>query len=269
MVYLYKKKHPLLNDIVNVRIGELNDYSYECFLTEYNDIKACILLSELSKKKYNTKLIQDQIYQLLVFSIDNEYIYLSKNNITENEILTFIENYKIHLRLYNFFKNIYFRYYNMINFKFIEEARIEKFMDLTLWKIQEIYPNDKLLEYLFDKNKYDEILKNITINIKPIVYEYINIKTSKQFINKNIKILTYKINGVDDIKYILDFKIYKNYYDFYNFLIKITYVSNSIYNIYIEKIYNINNETCEQIYEKIIKEILERSMEKDTEIIFL
>ena len=268
MVYLYKKKYPLLNDIVNARIGELNNYSYECFLTEYNDIKAYISLSELSKKKYNTKLIQNQIYQLLVVSIDNEYINLSKNNITENEILIFIENYKTNLRLYNFFKNIYFQYYNMINFKFIEDKRIEKFMDLTLWKIQEIYPNDKLLEYIFDKNKNSEIFKNITLNIKPIVHEYID-KVSKQFINKNIKILTYKINGIDDIKYILDYKKYKNYYDFYNFIIKITYISNSIYNIYIEKIYNINNETCEQIYEKITNEILERSIEKDTEIIFL
>lgn len=282
MVFLYKKKVPTIDDIVIATVSAITEYGVNVILPEYDNIKGYISYSEISrKKKFNiNKLIAvDNDIHVIVISIDNDknYIDLSKRSISDEETNLFIEKNKKHVHLYNIFKIIYMKINKITNPNLIIADKIENFMTNTLWKLQETNDNDVLYDKLLNKNTNDEYLDTLDNfeQIKVLLNDYIDNKLNngKKCLNKIIKLITYNIDGLENIKYTLDYQNFDNYINIASdFNIKINYMCNSNYNISIERKKQLvqNNEdengsslTCENIYDLLIQEIQKRATNKE------
>lgn len=254
MVYLYNKQFPSVNDIVKARIEKINTLGIEVTLPEYDNLDGYITYSEVSRKRnfnINKIFTAGHDINLVVINVDHikKYIDLSKKSISDNESNLFTEKHKKYMTLYNMWKFIYQKYYN-INGNDINTSDLELFFKKTLWKLSTLKKDDN--EYIYNtcinsesNNDIIELLKvdvlddNLDYNkIKVLLDEYIRIKinVSKPTKEITIKLLSFAENGLDDIKKVLD---YKNYY-FYNdikddFSLEILYQVNSKYKIIIKQ----------------------------------
>jgi len=254
MVYLYNRQFPSVNDIVKARIEKINTLGIEVTLPEYDNLDGYITYSEVSRKRnfnINKIFTVGHDINLIVINVDHikKYIDLSKKSISDNESNLFSEKHKNYMTLYNMWKFIYQKYYN-INGNDINTSDLELFFKKTLWKLSTLKKDDN--EYIYNtcinsesNNDIINLLKidvlddNLDYNkIKVLLDEYIRIKinVSKPSKEITIKLLSFAENGLDDIKQVLD---YKNYY-FYNdikddFSLEILYQVNSKYRIIIKQ----------------------------------
>lgn len=270
MVYLYYKKFPKVDDIVKAKIEKIDQLGIEVSLPEYDNLNGYITYNEASRKKnfnINKIFTVGHDVNLIVINVDRnkKYIDLSKRTISDHESDLFTVKLKKYMILYNMWKYIYQRYWEI--FSNINNNEFEKFLSNTLWKLLQLKNDDT--EYIYsmciNSDKTDEIIELLGLEggynydkIKKILYDYIKIKINVTKPEKEIviNILSFGENGLNDIKQLLD---YKNFY-FYNdikddFDFEILYQVNSKYKIVIKQKdfiiinpnYNISN-----IEEKVI-----------------
>jgi translation initiation factor 2 alpha subunit (eIF-2alpha) len=161
MVYLYKEILPKVDDIVNVKIDKITELGIEVSLNEYNGIMGYISYSEVSRqKKYNINKILKvgQNINLIVIAVDfdKNHIDLSKRTINEEESKMFDLKLRIYMSLYNLWKFIYRRYYNV---KTVNNDIFRIFLKKTLWFLQSLdnYKINNELLYA-DLTNYDKYL---------------------------------------------------------------------------------------------------------------
>lgn len=277
MVYLYYKKFPKVDDIVKAKIEKIDQLGIEVSLPEYDNLNGYITYNEASRKKnfnINKIFTVGHDVNLIVINVDRDkkYIDLSKRTISDHESDLFTVKLKKYMVLYNMWKYIYQRYWEI--FSNIDNKEFEKFLSNTLWKLLQLKNDDT--EYIYNtcinSDKTDEIIDLLGLEggydynkIKKVLNDYIKIKINVSKPEKEIiiNILSFGENGLNDIKQILD---YKNYY-FYNdikddFDFEILYQVNSKYKIVIKQKdfiiinpnYNINN-----IEEKVIELINDKT----------
>ena len=296
MVYLYYKKFPKVDDIVKAKIEKIDQLGIEVSLPEYDNLNGYITYNEASRKKnfnINKIFTVGHDVNLIVINVDRDkkYIDLSKRTISEHESDLFTLKLKKYMVLYNMWKYIYQRYWEI--FSNIDNNEFEKFLSNTLWKLLQLKNDDT--EYVYNtcinSDKTDEIIELLETGvgdggcggdgdgcggvgcggvgdynkIKKVLNDYIKIKINVSKPEKEIviNILSFGENGLNDIKQLLD---YKNYY-FYNdikddFDFEILYQVNSKYKIVIKQKdfiiinpnYNINN-----IEEKVIELINDKT----------
>lgn len=268
MVYLYYKKFPKVDDIVKAKIEKIDQLGIEVSLPEYNNLNGYITYNEASRKKnfnINKIFTVGHDVNLIVINVDRDknYIDLSKRTISDNESDLFTVKLKKYMVLYNMWKYIYQRYWEI--FSDIDNNEFENFLNCTLWKLLQLKNDDT--EYVYntcinsDKNCELVDLLDTTCDhnkIKKLLDDYIKIKINviKPEKEIGINILSFAENGLNDIKHILDYKNYYFYEDIKeDFDFEILYQVNSKYKIVIKQKdfiitnpnYNINN-----IEEKVI-----------------
>jgi len=283
MVFLYKNKIPKRDDIVIAKVDNISPYGVNVTLIEYNNFQGFINCSEISRKKkvnMNKLLTIGKNIHLIVIAVDEEkgLADLSKRSINEEEINIYNEKNKNHIKLYNIFKSIFMKYNDIKKPDEINKDYLYDFLCDTIWDIEENFDYDSINKNLLSKNNNLEIinsLKNNSIDIdklKLLLDDYIDNKLfhAKPTLNSNIKLLSYNINGLEDIKYVLDLTTLSQYQNIIqDFIINITYMTNSNYSINIEqKEYeNIFNFTIKDIFEIIKNEIINRSTQKQIDSI--
>ncbi len=296
MVYLYENKYPVSDALVIGKIIKIDDLGVTVTLPEYNDIEGHIAYSEVSrKKKFKINNLMEIGKEVLLITLNvniedengdekNISIDLSKRSIRDDEISIFMDNYKIYLKLFDLWKYIYLKINNIeLNNDTILNINVNllyKFMKNNLWKLITTTEPKILLEMLYNKNQYN-ILNDIEDcdKIKEILQCYVDKKIIKTIpkISKELIIYSYEMNGLNDIKYVLDYKnfdCYNNVLNKYN--IEIKYMTNTKYNLHITLIPNENNDNKEnndnnennenninEILNNFVDEIKKRSVVKN------
>lgn len=93
-----RNQYPTIGDITMVEVVEITDKEVKVKLLEYSNIEGSILLSNLSKSRIKSlrKVVKiGKVFPASVYTIDsNNYIMLSKKDVTEDEILMCKTNYR-------------------------------------------------------------------------------------------------------------------------------------------------------------------------------
>jgi len=280
MVYYYKKKLPSVDDVVIAKVTNISEYGIEVLLVEYNGATGFINCSEVSRKKkvnFNKLLTIGKDILVHVLQVDNEknMIDLSKRTIGDDDIKLFTDTHRSHIQLYNLFKQLYMKIYNL-GIEKISHEELHKFLCLTLFELQTEFENEYLNTKLVCKETNTEIIDSIDFEsidglskeqFKSILDDYIDkkINRTKPELTETIKLMTYSSTGVVDIKYTLDFKSFENFSELKDdFDIKINYMTGSAYSIVItQKDFDLKgNKTIDEINTFIKQEIKKRAIEK-------
>jgi translation initiation factor 2 alpha subunit (eIF-2alpha) len=253
MVYLFKRKFPKPDDLVMAKIIAINKNGIDVALPEYNNITGFITFTEVSRKK---KRDIDKIVfignemVMLVIKTDEEkgYIDLSKRDVKDTEVKEYGDKIKLHKNLYNLFKYILLKLKGIEDINKITEQELYPFLSKTLFEIQEEseLDNKSILDKLLNKESNTEMLNLIEYedlywkldDLKEILDHYIDTKinTKKDSKKTNFMMLTYDSNGLNDIKYTLDYKsfvFYPNVSELFD--IEITYTSATNYALSIDQ----------------------------------
>lgn len=202
----YKERLPSLNSVVMTRVIDKNEYGYNVELIEY-EINGFIPFSELYRRKIKKKNVirEGEQVPLIVLSIDDNVVNLSKNRVTEKESLEFSAEYRFASRISQIGNEIY-RLYNK-HFKDTNTTH-ETVCEHSIWRFynQDDKPSQIWTVIL---NSIDNVLDDFfTDDFKIIVAESLNNRIRKiTAISESvlsIKILTH--NAVDDIKCLLSVK---------------------------------------------------------------
>lgn len=280
MVYYYKKKLPSIDDVVIAKVINISQYGIEVSLIEYNRATGFINCSEVSRKRkvnFNKLLTIGKDILVHVLQVDDKknMIDLSKRTIGDDDIKLFTDTHRSHIQLYNLFKQLYMKIYNL-GIEKISQEELHKFLCLTLFELQTEFENEYLNTKLICKETNTEIIDSIDFDsieglgreqFKSVLDDYIDkkINRTKPEISETIKLMTYSATGVADIKYTLDFKSFENFAELKaDFDIKINYMSGSTYSIIIfQKDYDLKgNKTIQEINTFIKQEIKKRAVEK-------
>ena len=281
MVYYYKKKLPVIDDIVIAKVINISSYGIKVSLTEYNNIFGFINCSDVSRKKkvnFNKLLTIDKDILLHVIQVDEDkcMIDLSKRTISDEDIKQFTETHRSHIQLYNLFKQLYMKINNIIALEQINQEKLHNFMCMSLFKVQTEFENTYLIEKLTNKETNYEIIDSIDFDsieniskeqFKNIIDEYIDNKINriKPELTETIKLMTYSATGLADIKYTLDFKSFDEFVNLEkDFEIKINYITSSGYSIIIlQKNYDLKgNKIIGDTLAYLKQEIKKRAIEK-------
>ncbi len=243
MVYYYNKKIPSIDDIVIAKVLNISVYGIEVSLNEYNDINGFINCSEVSrKKKVNLNRLltvgKDVLLNVIQVDISKQMIDLSKRTISEEDIKLFNDKHKLHIQLYNLFKQLYLKLNNTI---IVDNEKLYNYMCKTLFQIQKDFDNEYILEKILCKDTNLEIISLINYdenmkldNFKNILDEYIDTKINriKPELTETIKLMTYSPTGLIDLKYSMDYKNFVEYEELSkDFDIKINYITGSVYTL--------------------------------------
>jgi translation initiation factor 2 alpha subunit (eIF-2alpha) len=280
MIYYYKKKLPSIDDVVIAKVKNISEYGIEVSLVEYNGATGFINCSEVSRKKkvnFNKLLTIGKDILVHVIQVDElkHMIDLSKRTISDDDVKLFTDTHRSHIQLYNLFKQLYMKIYD-IGIEKISQEELHKFLCLTLFEVQTEFENEYLIEKLINKETNNEIIETIDFDsiegiekeqFKSILDEYIDkkINRTKPELTETIKLMTYSATGVADIKYTLDFKSFENYNELIkDFEVKINYMTGSAYSIIIiQKDFDLKgNKTIENVNNFIKQEIKKRATEK-------
>lgn len=253
MVYLFKRKFPKPDDLVMAKIISINKNGIDVALPEYNNITGFITFTEVSRKK---KRDIDKIVfignemVMLVIKTDEEkgYIDLSKRDVKDTEVKEYDNKIKLHKNLYNLFKYFLLKLKGIEDINKITEDELYPFLSKTLFEIQEEsgLDNKSILDKLLNKESNTEMLNLIEYedlywkldDIKEILDHYIDTKinTKKDSKKTNFMMLTYDSDGLNDIKYTLDYKnfvFYSNISELFD--IEISYTSATNYALSIDQ----------------------------------
>jgi translation initiation factor 2 alpha subunit (eIF-2alpha) len=277
MVYLFKNKIPVVNDIVLVNITDINNLNIVGELIDYNNLTGYISYSELAKKKrYKLHKIvnigKEVITQVTGFNKEKNYVELSIRAVINTDIENFTNYRKKYIGLYNLWRYIYMKINTDLemNINIIDNQSLNNFMEKTLWKIETVYElNDNeevfnpelIYKKLINKTDNQEIINLITDYDKKLIknildeYSNIKIKPEKQSKYQEFALYSYNINGLTNIKNVLDYKTYEIYDQIIkNYDISILYLTNSKYSLNIKEKKQ-SKEDINEIYNSIIKEI--------------
>ena len=270
MVFLYKNKIPSINDIVMVRVVEINKLNIETKLMDYNDMIGYISYSELCrKKKYNLhKLVnvgKDVIVQVIKINKELNYVELSIRSLVSSDIDNFNKTHRIYTNLYNLWRYVYMKlnpYINM-NIKNIISDELNIFMENSFWKIQTII-EDNLNNETEDNN----------INIFEELYNKLINKTNNYSLLKYIEdfdpikikefdMYSYEINGLNDIKNALNYKLFDKWEEITaKYDVEILYLTGGKYNLTIKQKEPME-DNIEDVYNLIIQEIKNKTENKN------
>lgn len=108
---MYRNRYPEEGEVVMVRVDKVTDVCAHVSLVEYSDIKAIILLSNLSRKRIRSvaKHIRVGKYEYLrVLRVDEEkgYVDLTKKDVDHDDIIAFQENHKKTKLVHNIIRHI-------------------------------------------------------------------------------------------------------------------------------------------------------------------
>jgi translation initiation factor 2 alpha subunit (eIF-2alpha) len=283
MVYYYKSKFPSIDDVVIAKVINISEYGIEVKLIEYNDIKGFINCGEVSRKKkvnFNKLLTINKDILVHVMQVDetNCMIDLSKRTMGDEDVKQFTDTHKSHMQLYNLFKQLYMKINNINELNKINQEELHEFMCETLFELQTEFENDYLIEKITNKETNNEIIEsidfeslpnpNITVDLfKKTLDEYIDKKINrvKPELTETVKLMTYGVLGLADIKYTLDFKSFDEFTELdKDFDIKINYISSSVYSIILnQKEFDLTTQySIEEAILVLKKEIKKRAMEK-------
>ena len=283
MVYYYKNKLPAIDDIVVARVLSISHYGVEVSLNEYSDIRGFINCGEVSrKKKVNMNKIltigKDVLLHVIQVNPENMSIDLSKRTIGDEDIKLFNEKHKLHIQLYNIFKQLYMKINNLNSQDKIVDENLHQFISKTLFKIQTDFENEYIIEKLLSKDTNQEILDSIDfedLNINLVEFKnqldnYIDskINRTKPELTESVKLMTYSPTGVSDLKYSLDWKNFTNFTNYQDltkdFDIQINYITASTYSILIsQKDFDLVGQIpIEDALSSIKQEIKSRAVEK-------
>lgn len=253
MVYYYKKKFPSIDDVVIAKVTNISEYGIEVKLIEYNNITGFINCSEVSRKKkvnFNKLLNIGKDILVHVIQVDEikSMIDLSKRTISDEDIRQFTETHRLHIQLYNLFKQLYMKINDITEINKISQENLHNFMCMTLFEIQTEFENTEIMEKITNKDTNNEIIESInfesidnnitSIEFKKILDDFIDKKINriKPELTETIKLMTYNAKGLEDIKYTMSFKTFNEFDELdKDFNIKINYISSSVYLIILEQ----------------------------------
>jgi translation initiation factor 2 alpha subunit (eIF-2alpha) len=249
--YIYNKQYPDIDEIVIAKVTKISEYGITVTLTEYNNIEGFMNCTEVSRKKkvnLNKLLIIGKEILLNVIRIDKEQnlIDLSKRTISSDDEKMFNDKHTIYVKLYRFFVNIFMKFKNINDHVAIDDIELCNFMKNTLWTIQDEFDNDFINETIFNKLTNNDIIEKFNFNsigithneLIKIINDYIDKKINriKPELFDSIKLTTLNINGVEDIKWVLNFKNYSFFSELNkDYDIDICYTSSSIYTINVKQ----------------------------------
>jgi len=256
MVYLRKNKFPKVDDLVIARITHIDQYGIRVELPEYNDINGYITYNEVSRKKKKdiNKIIsigKEVLMIVINYNEEKGHMDLSKRTIDETEEKLFFESYRIYMDLYNRFRYLYIKLNNYENIDIINQDTVNQdkfynYLCATLFEIQDEYDNNTISQLLYDSERNESVFEHIDYDkiqwtqeqFKTIMDNYITLKTVKTKASENIQIrlLSYDIDGNNDIKYALNFVEFPSFSEISKeFEIQINYISASTYLILINQ----------------------------------
>lgn len=272
MVYYYKNKLPVIDDVVIAKVIDISPYGIKITLSEYNDVEGFINCGEVSRKKrvcFNKIFTVGKEVFVIVTNVDvhKNFVDVSKRTIGDEDIKLFTEKHKTHIQLYNMFKQIYTANANEL------ATDLDTYMERTLWNIQSVWNDNVIILEMLLGNEMDQILGTVNYEnwidfnkFKQMVETHIETKINrtKPEIIHNIKLLTYECSGLSDIKYTLGYETYSFYNNFIDFNIEINYLTGSSYVIKIvQKEFDlVGNFNIEQVLQMLKDEIVLRATEK-------
>lgn len=281
MVYYYKKKLPSIDDVVIAKVLNISVYGIEVELIEYNNVKGFINCSEVSRKRkvnFNKLLTIGKDILLHVIQVDEAkcMIDLSKRTIGDDDVKQFTETHRSHIQLYNLFKQLYIKIFDIQDVEEINHINLHEFMCKTLFEAQTEFENDYMIERITNKDTNQEIIDSMDFDsiqnltneeFKKNLDDHIDKKINrvKPELTETINLMTYSATGLKDIKYATD---YKSFDEFENmkkdFDVKINYISKSAYSIILnQKDFDLRGQiTIEDAIILIKKEIKKRAIEK-------
>lgn len=288
MVFHYKNKLPVVDDVVIAKVIDISPYGIKITLSEYNDVEGFINCGEASRKKrvsFNKIFTVGKEVFVIVTNVDanKNFVDVSKRTIGDEDIKLFTEKHKTHIQLYNMFKQIYVSNMDELNVGLVND--LDMFMERTLWNIQSVWNDNGIIldmllgqgyghangqcqeqgqEQILDAINYDDWID--AERFKQMVNTHIETKVNrtKPEIVHSIKLLTYECSGLSDIKYTLDYESYRFYEEFVDFEIEMNYITGSSYVIKIkQKDYDlVGNLNIEVVLQMLRDEIVLRATEK-------
>jgi translation initiation factor 2 alpha subunit (eIF-2alpha) len=280
MVYIFKNKTPSINDVVMVKITDINQLNVVGNLIDFNNLTGYISYSELCKKKrYNLHKIvnigKEVIMQITGLNEEKNYVELSIRALIEKDIEEFTNYRKKYLAVYNLWRYVFMKLKPELEMKIerIDDDEINNFMENTLWKIEKLIEDDEQDDeinfeelhrnFINPKNNY-ELIKNITNydidKIKNILdsYSQIKIVPVKQTRYQEFTAYSHELNGLADIKNAMNYKSFDKYNDIYeNYEISILYLASNKYSINVKQ-KNPMVEDINELYDYLIQEITKR-----------
>ncbi len=207
MVFLYKNKKPIINEIVSVRIIEINKLNIVATLNDYDNLTGYISYSELARKKrYNLHKIvnvgKDIIVQVTGFNDKKHFAELSVRALIPSDISTFTSRHRKYSNLYNLWRYVYMKLTpdsNMDISKIIP-LEINTFMEKTFWKIEQTLEDN--FDEDDDENDENDGNEGNEDNKSAIVDNEGNINLDEEY---NFLINPLKNNSL--LKYIVDLDI--------------------------------------------------------------
>jgi translation initiation factor 2 alpha subunit (eIF-2alpha) len=144
MVFIYKNTKPAVNDIVIVKITEINKFTIVCTLNEYDNMEGYISYTELSKKRrYILQRIvhvgKEVLAEVIAFNNEKNYPELSIKSLRTDDINNFNSFHKSYLNLYNLWRFLFMKLNPSIqmNINDIDQSELHKFLTNTFWNILE------------------------------------------------------------------------------------------------------------------------------------
>lgn len=280
MVYIYKNQIPSINDVVMVKITDINKLNVVGNLIDFNNFTGYISYSELCKKKrYNLHKIvnigKEVIMQITGLNQEKNYVELSIRALINKDIEEFTNFRKKYLVVYNLWRYVFMKLKPELEMKIekIDENEINYFMENTLWKIEKIIEDTEqddeinfeelYRNFINPKNNY-ELIKNITeydiYKIKNILdsYSQIKIVPVKQTKYQEFTAYSHELNGLSDIKNAMNYKSFEKYNEFSDkYEINILYLASNKYSITIKQKVLMNDDINE-LYNYLIQEITKR-----------
>lgn len=283
MVYIFKNKFPSINDVVMVKITDINQLNIVGNLIDYNNLTGYISYSELCKKKrYNLHKIvnigKEVIMQITGLNQEKNYVELSIRALIDKDIEKFTNYRKRYLAVYNLWRYVFMKLKPELEMKIenINDNEINNFIEDTLWKIEKLIEEnendeqddeinfEELYRNFINPNNNYELIKNISEydidKIKNILDSYSQIKIVPVKLTRYQEFTAYshELNGLTDIKSAMDYKSFDKYNDFSDkYEISILYLASNKYSITVKQKVPMNDDINE-LYDYLIQEITKR-----------
>lgn len=196
MSHWYRNKYPSVGDLVKCKIKHVDEISVLVSLVEYNDIEACILLTNLSRKK-SKSAIHVRIGKLETAEVERidivkKYIDLNKVYKVDGPVATYEEEYnnarkcnsileKLSRKTNTSLSDIYSELWDLIDLS--EYQTIHELFS-------NIVNNHNIIDQCFDKDVREVLCKYIEKEYSPKIYE----------IRANISITCFSKYGAEGIR---------------------------------------------------------------------
>ncbi len=290
MIRFYSNTLPIIDEIVRAIIIEVNDKGFKVELPDYENVEGLVAyninsrMKKRNKKKnsnYDFYVGKELLLIVIAVNKNSRELDLSRRNIDTEEMEIYKNKTHVHMQAYGIFRYIYMKIKGITDISLIDDVDINNFMTNTFWEVQNTFENEDIISKILNKSNYNQVLELINFDLvissleqfKQILDHYIDTKfvSKKKSVNKQIKLGSYCLDGLNDIKYILDYESYVFYPEIatgHNIDIKyINDKNDAIYIIHISQ-KEASDSDIESIYESILNEIVTRAQEKNAIVSF-